>query len=477
MTLISRCNKLISTGIGLAGAGAAVASNLGKPGGALVKGVSRARQIQSNDTVPIEADVVVIGGGFVGCAAALTLAERGVSVVICEKGVVAGEASGRAMGLIEGLFLDPIKLELIDRSKQLWASMNERVGTDTGYRPSGVLLLFQSEQEIASAELWLQEAASRSFDQGRMLSPNEVRNIVGDGPVQWSGGLLGPTEASAEPKLAAPAMAEAAQRRGAIILQECAARGIETQAGKIEAVVTEHGRIKTQTVVLAGGVWSPLFARSLGIELPQFQAYANVLSIDPVPGPDKAVFSGNAVSCRRELDGGYSVCTVNGAAPVTPDTLRYLPKLLPVLGNMGSQLDPIFSVSTFYRELRYPKFWSLDRKSPFEEIRIFQPELRDRRLEKLLANLKHTFPAFAQAKVREKWGGALVSTLDNMPVISSVDSLPGLFLGTGFYYGVTMAPAAGEALADLVTGETPKIDLQPYRYERFIDGTKLIFRD
>ena len=149
MTLISRCNKLISTGIGLAGAGAAVASNLGKPGGALVKGVSRARQIQSNDTVPIEADVVVIGGGFVGCAAALTLAERGVSVVICEKGVVAGEASGRAMGVIEGLFLDPIKLELIDRSKQLWASMNERVGTDTGYRPSGVLLLFQSEQEIA----------------------------------------------------------------------------------------------------------------------------------------------------------------------------------------------------------------------------------------------------------------------------------------------------------------------------------------
>ncbi len=476
MTLFSRSNQLIRSGIGLVGAGAAVASNLGQPGGSLVKGVSRARHIQSNDTVPTEADVVVIGGGLVGCAAALTLAERGVSVVLCEKGVVAGEASGRALGVIEGLFLDPIKLELIDRSKHLWASMNERVGTDTGYQPSGVLLLFQSEQEGTSAEHWLQQAATCSVEQGQMWSANQVRNIVGEGPVRWSGGLLGPTEASVEPKLAAPAMAEAAQRRGAIILQQCAARGVETRAGKIEAVVTERGRITTPTVVLAGGVWSPLFARSLGIELPQFQAYANVLSIDPLPGPDKCV-SGNAVSCRRELDGGYSVCTVNAAAPVTPDTLRCLPRLLPVLGNMGGQLDPIFSASTFYRELRHLRSWSLDGKSPFEEVRILQPELRERRLETLLVNLRQTFPAFAQANVREKWGGALVSTLDNMPVISSVDSLPGLFLGTGFYYGLTMAPAAGEALADLVTGETPKIDLQPYRYERFIDGTELIFRD
>jgi glycine/D-amino acid oxidase-like deaminating enzyme len=94
----------------------------------------------------------------------------------------------------------------------------------------------------------------------------------------------------------------------------------------------------------------------------------------------------------------------------------------------------------------------------------------------VLATTSQTFPAFAKARVRERWAGALVSTLDNMPVISAVRSHPGLWFGTGFYYGLTMGPAAGEALADLVTGARPKIDLSLYRYERFIDGSEPVFR-
>lgn len=63
-----------------------------------------------------------------------------------------------------------------------------------------------------------------------------------------------------------------------------------------------------------------------------------------------------------------------------------------------------------------------------------------------------------------------------MPVISGVEGIPGLFLGTGFYYGLTMGPAAGQALADLVSGQTPAFDVRPYRYERFIDGSMLQFQ-
>ena len=70
-------------------------------GGAYISGESRAKKVQGDSELPDSVDVVVIGGGFVGCCTALNLAERGVSVAICEKGVVAGEASGRAAGLIE----------------------------------------------------------------------------------------------------------------------------------------------------------------------------------------------------------------------------------------------------------------------------------------------------------------------------------------------------------------------------------------
>ena len=62
---------------------------------------------------------------------------------------------------------------------------------------------------------------------------------------------------------------------------------------------------------------------------------------------------------------------------------------------------------------------------------------------------------------------------DNVPVIGPVASIPGLILGTGFSYGFTMGPAAGLLLSELAMGRKPTLDLRPYRYERFIDGSEL----
>ena len=70
-------------------------------GGAIVSGTSRAEKVEGDAQLPSEVDVVVIGGGVIGCITALELAERGVSVAVCEKGAIAGEASGRAVGLLE----------------------------------------------------------------------------------------------------------------------------------------------------------------------------------------------------------------------------------------------------------------------------------------------------------------------------------------------------------------------------------------
>src|SRR5690606_14735449 len=118
-------------------------------------GVSRARPVQSDTEFPKEADVVVIGAGNVGCLTALTLAERGLKVVLCEKGAVAGESSGRSLGYIESLFADPAKLEIAARAKQLWADMNHRVQGHTGYVQSGSVTGFLSEEGLAAAEGWL----------------------------------------------------------------------------------------------------------------------------------------------------------------------------------------------------------------------------------------------------------------------------------------------------------------------------------
>src|SRR5258708_25343414 len=103
-------------------------------------------------------------------------------------------------------------------------------------------------------------------------------------------GLYVPTDGCAEPQRAAPAIARAAQRKGAIILAHCAVRGIERTGGRAAAVITERGRIACDAVVLAGGAWASLFCAHLGIRLPQLEVLASVMRTSPVAGPDPCTY-------------------------------------------------------------------------------------------------------------------------------------------------------------------------------------------
>ncbi|MCG4262436.1 FAD-binding oxidoreductase [Acetobacter senegalensis] len=463
-------------------AGAAVATTgvtgwvLNGPGGAIASGQSRALPIEGNHNLPSQVDCVIIGGGIVGCVAALTLAERGVSVALCEKGVIAGEASGRALGHIEDSYLDPIKLPLTTRSKELWLRMNGRIGADTGYCGGGGVSCLKSDEDVSLAEEWLKSIRGVPSVKASLIDRSALEAFGIKGDIALKGALFNETDAQGDPRFAAPRIARAAQMHGVKVLQQCAVRGVETKGGHVCGVITEHGSIKTSAVILAGGVWSPLFARHLGLDLPQFEAYGSVISIGPTAGPMLGG-EGNDIVWRREGDGGYALCFQSGAAPITPTTLRYLPRLIPAMKALWSQLDPVVSLSTFWREARTSSAWSEDSVTPFETMRILQPEVRNKLMDHLLKVSKKTFPSFSGVSERERWAGALMCTLDNMPVISSVSNCPGLYLGTGFYYGFTMGPAGGEALADMVTGQKPQFDLTPYRYDRFADGSPLIFRD
>src|SRR5277367_2682633 len=90
----------------------------------------------------------------------------------------------------------------------------------------------------------------------------------------WTGALYTASDGKAEPQRAAPAIAEAARRHGAAIVTQCAVRGLETEGGRVSAVVTEKGRISCDKVVLAGGAWCRLFCGNLGVVLPQLKVLA-----------------------------------------------------------------------------------------------------------------------------------------------------------------------------------------------------------
>lgn len=444
-------------------------------GGAIVSGVPRAVSVTNDDQLPSKVDVVIIGGGLVGCITALNLAERGMSVAVCEKGVIAGEASGRAVAFVEYELLSSIKMELIARSIELWRAMPARIGRDIGFNDKGLATLYADKEQAEITASWLESMKGQPGIEARMLSAAEIAELDPAFGSGWASGLFQTNGASLEPRLAAPAIAEAAREKGVKILQGCAVRDIERAAGKIAGVVTEKGEIKAPNVLISSGVWSPMLTQLLGLELPQLMIFSELLSIEPVSGGPKIDGMTPAGYFRREPDGGYSFNAADGAIPVTPTIIKHLRALMAMEMDVDQDMRPVLSVSTFLRELRGAKSKSPHKRSTFEKHRILQPELSGRAAKDVAENMGQYIPAFRDGRVREHSSGALMASIDNLGVISAVASIPGLFIGSGMLYGVTMAAATGEALADMIMGKEPEVDVTPYRYERFIDGSPIKF--
>jgi glycine/D-amino acid oxidase-like deaminating enzyme len=122
----------------------------------------------------------------------------------------------------------------------------------------------------------------------------------------------------------------------------------------------------------------------------------------------------------------------------------------------------------FAEEARRKTSWSLDEETPFERTRTLDPKPSASILEEAKRNLIAAFPAFANLRVKETWGGLIDATPDAVPIIGEVPRLPGFFLATGFSgHGFGIGPGAGRLIADLVSGRTPMIDPKPFRLERF----------
>ncbi|MDH6230836.1 glycine/D-amino acid oxidase-like deaminating enzyme [Mesorhizobium soli] len=428
--------------------------------------------VPTRDTRPEAADVVIVGGGIIGVSAALFLARSGVSVVLCEKGYIAGEQSSRNWGWVRRMGRDPRELALIVEALKLWPQMEELVGEDVGFRRTGILYLCEDDSDIAHHEDWLKSAGSYALDthliEGKTLSalmPGATRN--------FRAALYTPSDGRAEPQKAAPAIARAAQRAGARILAPCAVRSIETEGGRISGVVTEQGVIRTSTVIVAGGAWSSRLCGSLGLRLPQLTVRASVMRTGPVEGgPDGAAW-GKDFAYRKRLDGGYTLAdgTLN-FHHISPNSFRYFRDFLPMLSQEWRMVR--LRAGTDFFTGPFGLTPSVEPgKSVYERHRTLDPEPVTARLEVVRKKMEEMFPVLKGVPIEQRWAGFIDATPDAVPVISPVKSLPGLVIATGFSgHGFGIGPAAGQLAANLVTGDTPIVDPTPFRYERFIDGTR-----
>jgi glycine/D-amino acid oxidase-like deaminating enzyme len=429
--------------------------------------------ITSDEVMPGTTRVVVIGGGIVGSFAAFTLANRGIPVVLCEKGYIACEQSSRNWGWCRQAGRDAREMPLIVQSLQLWRNMSRMTEFDTGFRECGVLYVGESERDEARFSAWLDMA--RPFDIGaRIVRDAELPGHMRGASRAFACGLFVPSDGCAEPQRAAPAIARAAQRKGAIILAHCAVRGIERTGGRTAAVITERGRIACDAVILAGGAWSSLFCASLGIRLPQLKVLSSVMRTAPVAGPDPCTYL-DAVGYRKRADGGYTIARGAGyVAPLVPDSLRFLADFLPTIRQERGSLRVRVNAQSV-RELIAPRSWPLDRPSPFESARVLDPAPNRSLNQQALAAMIALYPQFRDVPVVQQWGGYIDVTPDVVPYISPAVAFPGLTIATGFSgHGFGIGPAAGRLAAELAIGDTPSVDPAPFRASRFADGSPIV---
>jgi glycine/D-amino acid oxidase-like deaminating enzyme len=422
--------------------------------------------------LPARADVVVVGGGIVGVSAALHLAKKGISVALCEKGRIAGEQSSRNWGWCRTMGRDPAEIPLSIESLRMWAAMNLEVGAETGFRNSGIVYLCETQKDLDEREAWLAHARSYQVN-SRLLGPAEVDRALPGSARRWMGALFTPTDGRAEPQLAVPAMAEAARRMGATVMASCAVRGLETAAGAVSAVITEKGRISCSSVILAGGAWSRLFCGNVGLDFPQLKVLGSVMRTAPLDGaPDYAVGASN-FAFRKRLDGGYTVAQ-RGAniTPIVPDSFRLFFDFLPSLTKQWRELRLRIG-RRFIEEWNIPRTWPLDGPSPFESVRVLDPQPVETILAEARSNLTRSFPAFKNMTIAGRWAGLIDVTPDAVPVISPVQALPGFFLASGFSgHGFGIGPASGRLIADLVAGDRPIVDPAPFRFERLARASR-----
>lgn len=430
------------------------------------------RTVASDEALPRRAAVCVIGGGVAGVTTALELAERGIDVVLLEKGEIAAEQSSRNWGWCRQMGRDPREIPLIQISLRLWDGMNARVGGETGFTRCGIIYLSETEAELAAKNAWYENNARPAGLSTRMVGADEANALQPGCTRPWKGALYTPDDGRAEPFVAVPLMAEALRHKGGKLFTSCAVRGLETKGGRVTGVVTEKGAIACDSVVLAGGAWSRRFCHNMGIELPQLTVVNSVMRTAPIDTGLSRSCSGGGFTFRKRRDGGYTITHQHySVADIVPDSFRLLGAFLPAL-RLDWQGLRLRLGKRFVDEARLRRRWALDEKSPFEEVRILDPAPVNDILDEAAQRLKEYYPAFAPMQLAERWAGCIDAVPDAVPVISGVDALPGFHLCTGFSgHGFGLGPGAGKLMAEIVTGERPCVDPSPFRYARFFDGS------
>ena len=415
---------------------------------------------------------MIVGGGIIGTSTALFLAQKGIRAVLCEKGHIAGEQSSRNWGWCRKMGRDPRELPLIIESLRLWQGMNEMVEAETGFRQAGIMYLAESQAELGQLESWLDHARQYQLDT-RLIGRAEAAELMP--------GLTGPGRGALYPERRQGRTAEggAGDRRGGAAAGRHDPDPIAPCAGsRPRAAAWRLRSPKRAASPATPSCWRA--ARGVGCFAAISASVCRSSKCWPpscAPSRWKAALKSPLPAAFSDFASGWTAATPSPPSGVrtidlVPDNLRLVFDYLPAVRLHWKKLR--FRVGRrWVEEWRTPRRWSLDESSPFEAMRVLDPEPDSFVIDRARAATAEAFPVFRDAVVAESWGGMIDVMPDAIPVISPVETVPGFFVATGFSgHGFGIGPGAGKLVADMVAGDPTLVDPSPFRLSRFTDGSK-----
>lgn len=372
----------------------------------------------------LKADVIVVGGGFMGAASAFFLRKRGVSVILLERGLIGQQASGVNFGNVRRQGRAIEQLPLSNRSREIWLKHKELIGEDVELMLSGHLRVGYRPEHTERMETYARDAQPYGLGL-QMMSAQAVRERFPFVGPEITAGCYAPYDGHANPRLAAPAFGRAAVRAGAQVFENTEIEHIE-KAGEDFHVTAVDGRLfRAPAVLVTAGAWGDRISASFDEPVPLQVKGPQMCVTEPVP---------------------YAIAPTIGVATDIPEEVVYFRQV--ARGNIvigGGGHEPVDMVHR--RAYVHP-----------------------RRTLMTLAQLPRVIPAFKRLNIIRVWSGIEGYMEDSRPVMGPSAKVPGLYYAFGFSgHGFQLGPGVGDVMAELIHTGATSTPIAQYHIGRFAE--------
>ena len=392
-------------------------------------------------------DVLIVGGGVIGCAVAYELAKEGLRVTLLERAGLCAGASGANGALIWPQAMHRgVALDLTLACARLFPTLGEELGADIEYRRTGGMVAIETEAQWAQMTEYVAGQPAVGLH-AELLDGAEARRREPLLAPDLRGAVFAEHGGTINPFRLTLGYAHAARVRGATLVTGTEVLSLLRRGDRIAGVRTLTGDVESGVVILAGGAWSGPLAATANLRVPVTPRQGMVVVTEPAPFRLRHVLK--PIKSDRDM-WRFS----QPWPPDAPGKPGYDPNLPPGKGmGMAQTVTGNLVIGSTSR------FVGLDRSPTLAGIRY------------VLESARRIAPAIGQLRMLRTWAGFRPYTPDGLPLLGHAPGVDGLVLATGHDgSGIGMSPVSARLVAAAVTKADPPLPLEPFDPRRFADS-------